>query len=143
MYPYRIHFCTLYTCDNFTIIPTVRYSIRVVHLVRGCPHAPLCALKAIKQDLVRSPKQAAHIFAERDALKALAGCPFIVRLFDTFKDATHLYFLMECVGGGPLQRHFRGSLVILMLEYRSVVYRYIATRSVMYIVSLVNSVLIF
>ena len=82
----------------------------VVHLVRGCHHAPLCALKAIKQDLVRSPKQAAHIFAERDALKALAGCPFIVRLFDTFKDATHLYFLMECVGGGPLQRHFRGSL---------------------------------
>jgi serine/threonine protein kinase len=85
----------------------------VVHLVRrkrGPGGARLGALKAIAQSLVRTPKRAAHVFAERSALRALSACPFVVALRDTFKDATHLYFLLECVGGGPLHRHLRGSM---------------------------------
>lgn len=92
----------------------------VVHLVRrkrvhaagggGAGSRQLGALKTIPQSLVRTPKRAAHVFSERAALRTLSACPFVVALWDTFKDDTHLYFLLECVGGGPLHRHLRGSM---------------------------------
>ena len=70
---------------------------------------PFLALKTIPRSKINSTVQANHVFAERAALNTLADCPYTVTLHDTFKDETNLYFLMECVGGGPLHVHLRGA----------------------------------
>jgi len=66
------------------------------------------ALKIIERARVNSTTGAAHVFAERAALTALVNCRYVVTLHDTFKDETNLYFLLECVSGGPLHIHLRG-----------------------------------
>ena len=67
------------------------------------------ALKTIQRSRVNSKKGASHVMSEKAALTALIECPYVVTLHDTFKDGTNLYFLLECVSGGPLHHHLRGA----------------------------------
>ena len=109
--------------DQFTTLQRLgQGGYSTVSLVRRRPQSPpspqlttttttntLYALKIISKSKVQTPTRAAHVFAERAALEALTDCPFVITLFDTFKDDAYLYFLLESVDGGPLHRHLRGS----------------------------------
>ena len=70
---------------------------------------PFFALKAIPRRAVSDPRRAAQVFAERDALRALAPHPRIVELLRTLKDDANLYFVLGFVAGGDLHRHLRGA----------------------------------
>ncbi len=48
-----------------------------------------------------SPFQLAHVRAERDVL-AESDSPWVVQLFYSFQDPSHLYLIMEFLPGGDL-----------------------------------------
>ena len=54
----------------------------------------------------RATANPSRVFGEKEALQAVRHHN-IVRLYRTFKDEDHLYFLMEFLCGGPLHRHVR------------------------------------
>jgi serine/threonine protein kinase len=59
------------------------------------------ALKSMKKDNMISKNQVHHIRAERDILTESEN-PWIVTLYYSFQDATHLYMVMEYLPGGDL-----------------------------------------
>ena len=59
------------------------------------------ALKSMLKDNMISKNQVHHIRAERDILTESEN-PWIVTLFYSFQDATHLYMVMEYLPGGDL-----------------------------------------
>lgn len=82
-----------------------------------------------------------HVKREKQIM-AECDCPFMVNLVTSFKDAAHLYMLMECVMGGELftylqsragplkedHARFYAASVILGLEYmqdRNLMWRYV------------------
>uniref|UniRef100_A0A3B3WY18 cGMP-dependent protein kinase n=1 Tax=Poecilia mexicana TaxID=48701 RepID=A0A3B3WY18_9TELE len=71
------------------------------------------AMRVLKKKLILNSGQREHILRERSILME-ARCPFIVRLYKTFRDADHLYSLTEaCLGGNLLitpPLFFRGSI---------------------------------
>uniref|UniRef100_A0A3B5MCI6 cGMP-dependent protein kinase n=1 Tax=Xiphophorus couchianus TaxID=32473 RepID=A0A3B5MCI6_9TELE len=70
------------------------------------------AMRVLKKKLILNSGQREHILRERSILME-ARCPFIVRLYKTFRDADHLYSLTEaCLGGNLLitSLFFRGSI---------------------------------
>lgn len=96
--------------DQFQIFQQLgKGAYSTVSLVRRRSTTHYHALKTIPKEKVNTPQQAAHVFAERAALTTLVDCPHVVTLDDTFKDNTHLYFLLECIGGGPLHHHLRAA----------------------------------
>lgn len=100
-----------------------------VRLARLRNHDKFFAMKIMrKQDIVRL-HQIDHIFSEKQLLSRLA-CPFVIRLYGTFKDRDHLYMLLEYAVGGELFTHMRRALrlpapatrfyaaeIVLALEY--------------------------
>uniref|UniRef100_A0A3B3VZK7 cGMP-dependent protein kinase n=1 Tax=Poecilia latipinna TaxID=48699 RepID=A0A3B3VZK7_9TELE len=71
------------------------------------------AMRVLKRKLILNSGQREHILRERSILME-ARCPFIIRLYKTFRDADHLYSLTEaCLGGNLLitpPLFFRGSI---------------------------------
>ncbi|XP_014837734.1 PREDICTED: cGMP-dependent protein kinase 1-like isoform X1 [Poecilia mexicana] len=61
------------------------------------------AMRVLKKKLILNSGQREHILRERSILME-ARCPFIVRLYKTFRDADHLYSLTEACLGGNLSR---------------------------------------
>ncbi|XP_012718724.2 cGMP-dependent protein kinase 1 [Fundulus heteroclitus] len=61
------------------------------------------AMRVLKKKLILNSGQREHILRERSILTE-ARCPFIVRLYKTFRDAEHLYSLTEACLGGNLSR---------------------------------------
>ncbi|CAK4090760.1 unnamed protein product [Aphanomyces euteiches] len=110
----------------------------VKHKVSGMPYA----MKVMQKAQVVAYKQQINILNEKNIL-ARCNHPFILKLFQTFKDDECLYLLMEFVQGGELfaylhnsdrpsgrlpndHARFYASHVLLALEYlhdRSIVYR--------------------
>uniref|UniRef100_A0A669Q5A2 Protein kinase domain-containing protein n=1 Tax=Phasianus colchicus TaxID=9054 RepID=A0A669Q5A2_PHACC len=73
-----------------------------VELVR----AQLFALKRIRKDWVVRTRQQEHMLTERRVL-ARSRCPFIVGFFGSFRDAQHIYLLLEFCQGGELWTKLR------------------------------------
>ena len=72
-----------------------------VSLVRKKDTQELYALKTLKKAEVLKRNQVAHVKAERDIL-AEADNEWVVKLFYSFQDAEHLYFVMDYVPGGDM-----------------------------------------
>ncbi|KAL0087874.1 kinase-like domain-containing protein [Phycomyces blakesleeanus] len=109
-----------------------------VHLAQSKINGKHYAVKALnKHDVVRL-KQVEHINNEPTILRDVAH-PFLVTLWDTFQDDSHLFMVMDYVPGGELFRilrkqkkfsesaaRFYAAEVILALEYlheRDIIYR--------------------
>jgi len=109
--------------------------------VRLCRHkstGKFFCMKILNKSRIYRLKQIEHIKNEKSVLKAIEH-PFIVKLYATFQDDLHLYFLMEFVHGGELFNYIRraGRLrndvsklyaaeIILALEYlhnKKILYR--------------------
>lgn len=66
----------------------------------------LFALKRIRKDWVVRTRQQEHMCTERRVL-ARSHCPFIVGFFGSFRDAQHIYLLLEFCQGGELWTKLR------------------------------------
>ncbi|KAI8979569.1 camp-dependent protein kinase 9 [Mycotypha africana] len=109
-----------------------------VYLSRFIPSNKYYAMKVLKKSEVVRLKQVEHLLSEKQIL-ASVRFPFIVDLFCTFQDSTHLYMLLEYVVGGELFTHLRkagrftndmtrfyASEIVLAIEYlhsKDIIYR--------------------
>ncbi|XP_067326618.1 cGMP-dependent protein kinase 1-like [Anolis sagrei] len=66
----------------------------------------LFALKRLRKDHVVQKRQQEHVLMEKRVLLQ-SRCPFIVRLFATFRDSRHVYLLLEFCQGGELWAKLR------------------------------------
>ncbi|XP_042302153.1 cGMP-dependent protein kinase 2-like isoform X2 [Sceloporus undulatus] len=66
----------------------------------------LFALKRLRKDHVVQKRQQEHVLMEKQVLLQ-SRCPFIVRLFATFRDSRHVYLLLEFCQGGELWAKLR------------------------------------
>ncbi|KAL1923623.1 uncharacterized protein VTP21DRAFT_8603 [Calcarisporiella thermophila] len=116
--------------QDFTLIRTLGTgSFGRVHLSQSNHSKKFYAIKTLrKRDIVRF-KQVQHTNDEKRILERI-NHPFIVNLWGTFQDATHLFMVMDFVPGGELfsvlrrsQRfpndiaRFYASEVLLAIEY--------------------------
>lgn len=87
------------------------------------------ALKAVSKAVIVETGQQGHILSEKNVMMKLRH-PFLIRLYQTYKDRDRLYFLLEPVLGGELFTHLRretlfeekttrfyASCVVLAFEY--------------------------
>ncbi|XP_047237913.1 cGMP-dependent protein kinase 1 isoform X1 [Girardinichthys multiradiatus] len=90
-----------YTISDFQIIRTLgvgEFSHVDLVQLKGNIRC-VFAMRVLKKKLILNSGQREHILRERSILME-ARCPFIVRLYKTFRDAEHLYNLTEaCLGG--------------------------------------------
>uniref|UniRef100_A0A1A9W6T0 cGMP-dependent protein kinase n=1 Tax=Glossina brevipalpis TaxID=37001 RepID=A0A1A9W6T0_9MUSC len=72
-----------------------------VELVKACRQnrTDIFALKCLKKRHIVDTKQEEHVFSERTIMMS-CNCPFICRLYRTFRDEKYVYMLLEaCMGG--------------------------------------------
>ncbi|KAF8812465.1 kinase-like protein [Phlegmacium glaucopus] len=70
-------------------------------LVQKIDTGKIYAMKLLKKDDMLKKDQLAHVRAERDVL-AESDSPWVVQLFYSFQDTSHLYLIMEFLPGGDL-----------------------------------------
>uniref|UniRef100_A0A1A9VXF4 cGMP-dependent protein kinase n=1 Tax=Glossina austeni TaxID=7395 RepID=A0A1A9VXF4_GLOAU len=72
-----------------------------VELVKAChqDRVDIFALKCLKKRHIVDTKQEEHVFSERTIMMS-CNCPFICRLYRTFRNEKYVYMLLEaCMGG--------------------------------------------
>ena len=79
--------------------------MRIVHHKRS---GRVFALKMLKKAQIVALKQQANITNEKQILWRVDH-PFVIRLFDTYRDENRLYMLMELVQGGELFARLQNS----------------------------------
>lgn len=129
-----------YDLEDLEVIrPLGTGTFGVVYLVRHAKTGAFLALKVMKKDDIVCLHQVDHVHSEKSILLSL-NSHFIVELYKTFQNCTHLFMLMEYVPGGELFRHLRASghlsksaavfyaaeIVIALdtLHLNSIIYRY-------------------
>ncbi|KAI1716585.1 protein kinase domain-containing protein [Ditylenchus destructor] len=109
-----------------------------VQLARHRKTGHYYALKSMHIPSIISKHQQEHVFQEKRILEQI-NHPFIVKMYDTAKDKSHLYMIMEFLSGGELFSYLRVSKnfsstivkfytaeIVLALEYlhsMSIAYR--------------------
>jgi len=111
-----------------------------VTLVQDAPSKKVYALKTLLKSEIVQHKQQANVLNEKNIMMC-CNHPFILRLFQTFKDPRKLYMLLEFVQGGELfsvlhtpqndgvpdpQAKFYGAGILLALAYmhsKNIAYR--------------------
>jgi len=78
-----------------------RGSAGVVTLVRWRARGILCAMKQINKSDLRESKMTHRAWVERNVLGELEN-PFLAKMYCSFQDESHLYFIMEFLAGGDL-----------------------------------------
>ena len=90
------------TTNDFTWIKTLGVgAFGEVALARHNETNEIFAIKKLKKTEIRKKKQTAHVKAERDIL-AEADTPWIPKLWYSFQDIEHLFFVTEYIPGGDL-----------------------------------------
>ena len=80
-----------------------------VSLVQHTSSKDIFALKAMLKSTIVEQDASKNIMNEKEVMALCGAHPFIIRLFQTFKDSKRLYFLLEFVEGGELlSRIYRG-----------------------------------
>lgn len=77
-----------------------------VRLVNLRDHDKYFAMKIMRKTEIVRLHQVDHIFSEKFLLSRL-NCPFIIRLYGTFKDQQNLFMLLEYAIGGELFTYLR------------------------------------
>ena len=97
----------LFRLEDFVFSKTVGTgTFGRVRLVKLRDHDKYFAMKIMRKvDIVRL-HQVDHIFSEKFLLSRLS-CPFIIRLYGTFKDQHNLFMLLEYAIGGELFTYLR------------------------------------
>eukprot|EP01117_Protostelium_nocturnum_P011088 TRINITY_DN4024_c0_g1_i10.p1 TRINITY_DN4024_c0_g1~~TRINITY_DN4024_c0_g1_i10.p1 ORF type:complete len:701 (-),score=258.59 TRINITY_DN4024_c0_g1_i10:2875-4977(-) len=127
----------LSTLSDFEMIGIMSYgSFGTVVRCRHIPTGRYLCVKQLDQATLYKRNQTIHVISERNILRAV-NHPFIVKLYNSFKDENSLYLLMELVQGGELFNYIRRGMppsacrtyaaeVTLALEYlhaRNIIYR--------------------
>ncbi len=124
---------------NLKVIGTLgKGSFGHVQLVQDKVSGQTFALKAVSKTQIVQTSQQGHVLSEKRTMMML-NHPFLVRLYQTYKDKNRLYFLLDPVLGGELftflrsrtlfdeeVARFYSAAVILGFEYmhdRNIVYR--------------------
>lgn len=79
------------------------FYIGEVTLVRKIDANQLYAMKTLKKTVILKRNQVAHVKAERDIL-AEADNEWVVKLYYSFQDEKHLYFVMDYVSSIRLMK---------------------------------------
>jgi len=79
-----------------------------VKLVLHRPTGDVFALKALQKSMIVAMRQQKNVIREKEIL-AVVDHPFVIRLYQTFKDAHRLYMLLELVQGGELFSRLQAS----------------------------------
>jgi len=88
--------------DDFRTVKVIgKGAFGEVRLVQKVDTGKIYAMKLLKKDDMLKKDQLAHVRAERDVL-AESDSPWVVQLFYSFQDTSHLYLIMEFLPGGDL-----------------------------------------
>lgn len=97
--------------NNFILEKTVGTgSFGRVHLAQGRTTGRFYAIKALRKQELVDRRQVEHANNERVILRSVDH-PFVVKLWDTFQDEGHVFFVMDYVPGGELFRILRKNKV--------------------------------
>jgi protein kinase A len=97
--------------NNFILEKTVGTgSFGRVHLAQGRTTGRFYAIKALRKQELVDKRQVEHANNERVILRSVDH-PFVVKLWDTFQDDGHVFFVMDYVPGGELFRILRKNKV--------------------------------
>ncbi|ORZ12206.1 kinase-like domain-containing protein [Absidia repens] len=95
------------TLNNFILEKTVGTgSFGRVHLAQGRRTGQFYAIKALRKQHLVDRRQVEHANNERVILRSVDH-PFVVKLWDTFQDDAHVFFVMDYAPGGELFRILR------------------------------------
>ena len=96
-----------YTLNDFEMMKLVgKGSFGQVFLVQNKFSREFYALKSLKKDVVlHDPDGFECAKLERDVMKLGNVNPFLTKLFCTFQNDEHLFFVMEFLNGGDLMFH--------------------------------------
>ncbi|KAI9357837.1 kinase-like domain-containing protein [Pilaira anomala] len=88
--------------DDFVTVKVIgKGAFGEVRLVQACDTGKIYAMKTLKKSEMLKKDQLAHVKSERDIL-AESDSPWIVQLYFSFQDTSHLYLIMEFLPGGDL-----------------------------------------
>lgn len=98
-----------YSLEDLEVVrPVGTGTFGVVYLVKHRRLGEYLALKVMRKDDIVCLHQVEHVHSEKTILFNIES-PFIVELYKTYQNCTHLFMLMEYVPGGELFRHLRHS----------------------------------
>ena len=84
----------------------------VTHKVSPNAEEETLALKCLSKVSIIEKKNEKRIMIERNALREVSDCPFVIKLLETYQDKNHVYFLSDFVQGGSLFAHMVRSEVL-------------------------------